>query len=198
MKEEKEKVDHNCVCHYSDFSTNLMQVWVPYATVLQHCIALQYMKALQLSQGLLILHAPGGSGPEPAAVPVLPSPDPDCTAGPSPVLPAAAHPLGSGSPCSHPWSSQGNPIHLHKIITDTSQPILKRLLSCLYINIHVVSYIQTLGSVGSVRIRIILHEAMPWVITIKLHLLMWVNQAKLRYDVSGLCTGFYSATHIAS
>lgn len=65
----------------------------------------------------LILHAPGGSGPEPAVAPVLPSPDPDCTAGPSPVLPAAAHPLESGSPCSHPWSSPGNPEHLHKIDT---------------------------------------------------------------------------------
>lgn len=64
---------------------------------------------------VMILHAPGGSGPEPAAAPAPPSPDPNCTAEPSPARPAAAHPLESGSLCSHPWLSPRNPVHLHKI-----------------------------------------------------------------------------------
>lgn len=51
---------------------------------------------------MLILHVPGGSGPKPAAAPALPSPDPDCTAEPSRVPPAAGRPQEFGSPCSHP------------------------------------------------------------------------------------------------
>lgn len=60
----------------------------------------------------LIIHAPGGSEQAPAAAPALPSLGPGCTAGPSPVLLAAARLPASGSLCFHPWSGPGSPNHL--------------------------------------------------------------------------------------
>lgn len=69
----------------------------------------------------LVLHAPGGSVPKPAAAPVLLSPDPDCTVGPSPALPAADHSLEFGSPCFHPWSGPRSPAHLQEFSKYSSQ-----------------------------------------------------------------------------
>lgn len=86
----------------------------------------------------LILHAPGGSGPGPAVAPVLLSLDPDCTAGPSPVPPAAAHPLESGSPCSHPWSSPGNPTHLQVSLIASLVMTTLPCLRHIHISAHTV------------------------------------------------------------
>lgn len=80
----------------------------------------------------MILHVPGGSGPEPAAAPALPSPDIDCTAEPSPVLPAAAHPLESGSPCFHPWASPENLTRLDKI-KHTNHLVHECSYTCSYV-----------------------------------------------------------------
>lgn len=59
------------------------------------------------------LHIPWDSGSGPAEVPALPSPDYDCTVGPSPDLFPTADPRGFGSPCPHPWSYLGTRPYLH-------------------------------------------------------------------------------------
>lgn len=61
------------------------------------------------------LHIPSDSGSRPAEVPALPSPDYDCTVGPSPDLFPTADPWGFGSPCPHPWSCLRTHPCLHNI-----------------------------------------------------------------------------------